>query len=91
MQADPADVRKAMLVEKLELKDAATRERTEFFWNGDDLFRIALNRAEHGVKLPGMKGDPLSYLMYPAAEVDGQSLDYFNPKDFSFAVTFKAD
>ena len=44
VQVDPADVRKAMLNEKLELGDQATKKYTEFFWNGDDLFRIALNR-----------------------------------------------
>lgn len=91
VMVDPADVRKAMLLEKLELKDAATKERTEFFWNGDALFRIALNRGEHGVEFPGMQGAPVGYFMYPYAEVDGEALDYFDPKDFSFSVTLKAD
>ncbi|MBQ7586052.1 MAG: transglutaminase family protein, partial [Desulfovibrionaceae bacterium] len=84
VMADPADVRKAMLVEKLDLKDDKTQERIKFFWNGDDLFRIALNRSEHGVKFPGMKGEAVGYFMYPYAEVDGQPLDYFAPKDFAF-------
>ena len=35
---DPADVRKAMLADKVELKDADKLK--EFFWAGDDLFRI---------------------------------------------------
>lgn len=91
VQADPADVRKAMLIEKLELKDAATKKHIEFFWNGDDLFRIALNRGEHAAKLIGMQGEAIGYFMYPYAEVDGKALDYFAPKDFSFAVNFKAD
>lgn len=91
VMVDPADVRKAMLVEKLELKDAATKERKEFFWNGDDLFRIALNRGEHGVNFPGMNGDPVGYFMYPYAEIDGEALDYFDPKEFSFTVGFKKD
>ncbi|MBQ7739033.1 MAG: transglutaminase domain-containing protein [Desulfovibrionaceae bacterium] len=91
VQADPADVRKAMLIEKLELKDAATKKHIEFFWNGDDLFRIALNRGEHAAKFMGMQGEAIGYFMYPYAEVDGKGLDYFAPKDFSFAVNFKAD
>ena len=91
VMVDPADVRKAMLNEKLELKDAATKKYTEFFWNGDDLFRIALNRGEHGVVFPGMKGEPVGYFMYPYAEIDGRPLDYFAPKDFAFSVSLKAD
>lgn len=91
VMVDPADVRKAMLNEKLELGDAATKERTEFFWNGDDLFRIALNRSEHGVQFPGMTGEPVGYFMYPYAEIDGEPLDYFSPQDFAFAVNFQAD
>ncbi len=91
VMADPADVRKAMLVEKLDDKSPRTKERTDFFWNGDDLFRIALNRGEHGVAFPGMKGEPVGYFMYPYAEVDGKPLDYFAPSDFAFSVNFTAD
>ena len=39
----------------------------------------------------GMQGEAIGYFMYPYAEVDGKGLDYFAPKDFSFAVNFKAD
>lgn len=89
VMADPADVRKAMLVEKLAEDAPEVKKHTEFFWNGDNLFRIALNRGEHGVKFPGMKDAPVGYFMYPYAEVDGQALDYFDPKSFSFSVTLK--
>lgn len=92
VQADPADVRKAMLLEKLELKDAKTKEWTEFFWNGDDLFRIALNRGNRGIVFtPAQKGDPLEYFMYPFAQVDGKTLDYFDYKTFKYTVSFKGD
>ena len=29
--------------------------------------------------------------MYPFGQVDGVSLDYFDPKAFGYKVTFKAD
>ena len=80
-----------VLNEKLELGDQATKKYTEFFWNGDDLFRIALNRGEHGALFNGMKAEPVGYFMYPYAEVDGKALDYFDPKNFEFAVSFRAD
>ena len=34
----PADVRKAMLVEKLELKDAKTADYRDYFWGGIDAY-----------------------------------------------------
>lgn len=92
VQADPADVRKAMLTDKLELGDEKTKEYTEFFWNGDDLFRIALNRGARGLVFqPAQAGPPLEYFMYPYGEADGKSLDYFDPKAFGYKVTFTAD
>jgi hypothetical protein len=88
--ADPADVRKMMLVHKIELKDAGKWRK--FFWGGDDLFRVALERDTVGVVFqPAQKGAPLHYFMYPFAQVDGQSLNYFDPKTFTYSVTFKAD
>ncbi|QAZ67975.1 transglutaminase-like domain-containing protein [Solidesulfovibrio carbinolicus] len=87
---DPADVRKMMLVNKLELKDA--KQWVEFFWGGDDLFRIALERGTTDVTLaPKQAGPPLTYYMYPFAQVDGRTLDFFSPKTFAYTVEFKAD
>lgn len=87
---DPADVRKMMLVNKLELKDA--KQWVEFFWGGDDLFRIALERGTTDVTLaPKQAGPPLTYYMYPFAQIDGRTLDFFSPKTFAYAVEFKAD
>lgn len=90
--ADPADVRKAMLVEKLDINDAAAKEKTDFFWNGDALFRIVLSRADRGITFtPAQQDGPLSYFMYPYAEVNGKALDYRDPKSFGYKVMFQAD
>ena len=43
---DPADVRKMMLVHKLELNDAG--DWRKFFWGGDDLFRVVLEKNARG-------------------------------------------
>ncbi|GMO54893.1 MAG: transglutaminase family protein [Termitinemataceae bacterium] len=92
VQADPADVRKAMLVNNLELEDAATKDSTEFFWNGDDLFRIILSRADYGILLnPLQNGTALEYFMYPFGVADGTVLNYFDYKSFSYSVSFKKD
>lgn len=87
---DPADVRKMMLVHKLELKDAGKWRK--FFWGGDDLFRIVLEKNSRGVVFePPQEGNPLNYFMYPFAQVDGKTLNYFDAKGFSYTVTYKAD
>ena len=58
--ADPADVRKMMLDDKIELKDAGQWKK--FFWGGDDLFRVALEEDARGVVFnPPQKGEPLDY------------------------------
>lgn len=89
---DPADVRKMMLVHKLELNDKATAEWREFFWGGDDLFRITLNKDSRGVKMtPRQQGKTVNYFMYPFAQVDGRVLNYFDPAHFAYNVTYTAD
>ncbi len=90
VMVDPADVRKMMLVHKLELKDKDTDAWRRFFWGGDDLFRLVLEKNSTGVHLNGAK-EALPYFMYPAAQVDGQMLDYFDSASFQYKVAFKAD
>lgn len=92
VQADPADVRKAMLVEQFELDSPKAKDATEFFWNGDNLFRIIMSRADRGLAFkPAQKGEALDYFMYPFAQVGGKTLDYRDPANFVYTVTFKAD
>ena len=87
---DPADVRKMMLVHKVELKNAG--DWRKFFWGGDDLFRVVLEKNSRGVVFePEQKGKPVNYLMYPFAQVDGKTLNFFDSKGFTYFVSYKAD
>jgi len=88
VMVDPADVRKMMLVHKLKLKDAD--DWRSFFWGGDDLFRVVLEKDSRDVNLEGL-GEKLNYFMYPAAVVDGKLLNHFDAKNFSYSVKFKKD
>jgi transglutaminase-like putative cysteine protease len=89
---DPADVRKMMLVHDLELGDEATGEWRNFFWGGDDLFRLTLGKGNRGVVFsPRQEGPALDYFMYPYAEVDGKKLDYLNPEGFAYTVRYIPD
>ncbi|MBR0232878.1 MAG: transglutaminase family protein [Synergistaceae bacterium] len=86
VMADPADVRKKMLNENIEnVNDAVKWSR--FFWAGDDLLRIALNRdTRETVLSDATEETPLTYFMYPYAEIDGKVVDWFSPKTFAFKV-----
>ncbi len=86
---DPADVRKAMLVEKLELKDAKTREYREYFWGGIDQYRFQVATGRDVVLNPPQAGAPLNTFGYPYAEVGGTALDFYDPKSFSYRITYK--
>ena len=85
--ADPADVRKKMLNEKIE-KVSDAQKWSDFFWGGDSLLRIALNRDTRETKLGS---STLTYFMYPYAEIDGKVVDWYSPKTFEFKVILELD
>jgi len=85
---DPADVRKAMLVEKLKLDDVKTGEYRNYFWGGIDQFRIRLSYGRDLTMNPPQTGAPVNYFMYPFAQIGGKSLDWLDPKTFSYRITY---
>jgi transglutaminase-like putative cysteine protease len=89
MTADPADVRKAMLVEKLELSDPKAKEYRAYFWGGIDAYRVVLSRGRDLKLNPPQAAAPLNTFGYPYAEVDGKPVDFYVPKAFSYRYTFK--
>ena len=86
---DPADVRKAMLVEKLELKDAKTSEYREYFWGGIDAYRFKIASGRDLTLNPPQSGPALNTFGYPYAEVGGQALDFYQPKTFSYRISYQ--
>lgn len=87
--ADPADVRKAMLVEKLALDNPKTKEYRSYFWGGIDPYRVALARGRDLRLNPPQAGAPLNTFGYPYGEVGGIPLDFYNPKGFSYRYTYR--
>ena len=84
---DPADVRKLMLEEKKpSLGDAYVAKARETLFGSWEGNWIAFNDA-HDVMLPGSKGKPLPFLMYPQAEVGGDRLDSLDPAKFKYTIT----
>lgn len=86
---DPADVRKAMLVEKLDIKDAKTSEYRKYFWGGIDPYRIKIAGGRDLVLDPPQAGGPLNTFGYPYAEVGGAAVDFYDPKSFSYRITYR--
>ncbi len=86
--ADPADVRKMMLVQKLSLDDPKTVAYRKFFWGGIDQYRVKLAVGRDIVLNPRQAGAPLNTFGYPYAEVDGAPLDWYLPKQFVYTITY---
>ena len=87
--ADPADVRKAMLVEKLELDSPKTKEYREFFWGGIDAYRVVLARGRDVRLNPPQAGAPLNTFGYPYAEIGGKPVDFYDSKGFSYRYSYQ--
>jgi len=86
--ADPADVRKAMLVEKLALDSDRVRELRDYFWGGIDAYRFKLAVGRDLILNPRQAGDALNTFGYPYAEVAGKPLDFYDPKAFAYSLRY---
>jgi transglutaminase-like putative cysteine protease len=87
--ADPADVRKAMLVDKLPLDSDRVRELRDYFWGGIDAWRFRIATGRDLVLNPPQAAPPLNTFGYPYAEVGGRPLDFYDPKGFAYSVTYR--
>lgn len=87
--ADPADVRKAMLVDKLDIDSDKVRELRDYFWGGIDGYRFKLATGRDLVLNPPQAGAPLNTFGYPYAEVGGKPIDFYDPKRFAYSLTYR--
>jgi transglutaminase-like putative cysteine protease len=86
---DPADVRKMMLQQNLELSHAKTSEYREYFWGGIDPYRVKLSEGRDLTLNPPQIGQPVNYLMYPFAQVSDKTLDWLDPATFKYTFTYE--
>ena len=86
---DPADVRKAMLKQQLTLEDPQVAELRETFWGRVDPYRIRLSEGRDLQLNPAQQGPAVNYLMYPFAQVGGETLDWLDPKTFTYTITWQ--
>ena len=88
---DPADVRKVVLEEppgNRPLDDAMVKSARARLFGSWEMNWVAYNYA-HDVDLPGSKGAPISFLMYPQAETAEGRLDSLDPVNFKYEITSK--
>ncbi len=84
---DPADVRKVMLRDNLDLA-AASRYR-EYFFGSVDEFRIVLQKGGRGISFAERNAEKVNYFMYPYCEVDDRPIDYCRPREFRYNISFR--
>ena len=83
---DPADVRKAMLKQKLTLDDPSVEKLRDYFWGHVDPYRIRLSEGRDLQLNPPQQGPAINYLMYPFAQVGEETLDWLNPEKFAYKI-----
>lgn len=85
---DPADVRKAILEQKITIEQA--KPLREYYFGAVDESRIAFGTGRDIILNPPQSGGPLNYFMYPYAEADGKALneDLYG-YNIGYKITFK--
>jgi len=85
---DPADVRKVVLEERpnLTLTDDTVAGMRSFLFGNWEGNWLPYNYA-HDLRLPGSKGAPVGFLMYPQEETADGRLDSLDPENFRYRIT----
>ena len=89
---DPADVRKVVLEEppgNRPLDDAMVTAARARLFGSWEMNWMAYNFA-HDVELPGSRGAPLPFLMYPQAETAEGRIDSLDPDAFKYEIVARA-
>ena len=88
---DPADVRKVILEEppgNRPVDDEMVKKARARLFGSWEMNWMAFNFG-HDVVLPGSKGEPLIFFMYPQAETAEGRLDCLDPDNFKYEITSK--
>jgi transglutaminase-like putative cysteine protease len=86
---DPADVRKVVLEEppgNHPLDDEMVKNARGRLFGSWEMNWMAYNSA-HDVVLPGSNGAPVSFFMYPHAEMSKRRIDSLDPDEFKYEIT----
>ena len=89
--ADPADVLKAVLNDKLDKASDEALAKKEYYWGAWDEKRVEYSHGRDLVLEPAQAGPALNDFGYPYAEVDGEPIDFYKPAEFIYSVSFVED
>ena len=81
---DPADVTKVRLGEKLTNDDAKIVDIRDYCFGNWEMCWIGFNYGRDFILKPEPEQTPLNNFGYPYAEVDGNTQNYYSPKEFSY-------
>jgi len=81
---DPADVTKVRLGEKLSNDDSKLAKIREYLFGNWEMCWIGFNYGRDFTLSPRPAQFPINNFGYPYGEVDGNTLNYYSPKDFSY-------
>lgn len=82
--ADPADVTKMRLTEKKEHTDPAVQTVNDYLFGNWEMNWVGFNYGRDFDLSPEAEQTPLNNFGYPYAEVDGDPLNYYEPKLFTY-------
>jgi transglutaminase-like putative cysteine protease len=83
---DPADVRKVVLEENVEVDHSRIKALRERLFGNWEMNWVGFNYARD-FTLPGQQEGPIGFLMYPYAEAADGALDSLEPARFSYTIT----
>lgn len=84
LPADPADVTKMRLTEKKEHDDASVQAVNDYLFGNWEMNWVGFNVGRDFDLFPVAEQAPINNFGYPYAEVDGDPVNYYDPKAFSY-------
>lgn len=84
---DPGDVAKVKLSEKLENDDSKIINLREYLFGSWEMCWLGYNTARDFILTPTPAETPLNNFGYPYGEVEGNVLDYYDAKGFSYTYS----
>jgi transglutaminase-like putative cysteine protease len=88
LPVDPADVRKVVLEEQVAVDSDKVKALRERLFGNWEMNWVGFNYARD-FTLPGQKGGPIGFLMYPYAETPAGSEDSLDPTAFAYTIAAK--
>ncbi len=84
LPADPADVTKMRLTEKKEHKDPSVQAVNDYLFGNWEMNWVGFNFGRDFDLSPDAEQAPINNFGYPYAEVDGDPVNYYEPKVFAY-------